>query len=800
MAAPTSGAGAYGGSSGADVAAALRLRIDELAIDLLGAPNRHQSNAHELRFGSRGSLSVAIAGESAGSWFDHEAGEGGAGLELIERCLVMARPAALQWAREWLGQTPDRRPANARPLADHPAKAGPEQRDCENARRKIDLILEASVSPVGSPVIAYLQRRGITGALPDCIRYRPGAWGPYGAMVVLATDDTGEVLAVQQTYLTEDGRKAEIDVQKRINASVPRWARRAAVRLPGRLPLVICEGVETALSVWRATGQQTWALLSVSNLASAPVDEHDTVIIARDGDALGTMADQQVHRAVSSIQERGVKVLVATPPQDQDFNDVLQKAGEAAVRKYIAEAIMMQSSAMKRPKTLDLGSDVEIARRIREDLITASGDVVFAEGKFWQFAESYWEPISEHRLRRRIHDYDGANYPTASGGFRRVQISKSKGDSILHELSVLCADPDFFEVPATGINAANGLVSIGTDGTPQLIQHHPDHRLRHVLPGHWRPDLSGIPPEDSLLGRYLRDCFKGDPDAEEKIALLAEICGCAALGYATRLRQPRAFLLYGPGAANGKSAFLDIVRGLLPDRATVSISPEKLSDERYLADLAGKLLNASDEISAAVIGSETFKATVTGERISARSLYRNRIEFRPAALHIFTSNQLPRFESGVDRGVRRRLMIIPFLRTIPVDQRVENIGQQIVEKEADQLLAWAMAGASRLVRNCDFSEPDACSHAQREWLVDADPVLAWIEACVTVQTGPGAPRMKTRDLFLCFRKWAASEGFSEEELPVQNAFTRRLQTELPGVRYDRTKNSRFLVGVSVTAP
>lgn len=795
---PKSTAGAYIATPGAEVASALKLRIDELAIELLGAPNKHLSSAAQLRFGSRGSLSLAIAGDSAGLWYDHEAGYGGAGLQLIERCLGMGRPAALDWAREWLGQTPDRRPDKARRLVHHPDKAGPEHRDGESARRKIDLILEASVSPVGTTVITYLQRRGITGPLPDCIRYRPWAWECFGAMVVLATDDNGAVLAVEHVYLTDDGQKAPIKVQKRINSCVPRWASRAAVRLPGCLPLVICEGVETALSVWLSTGQQTWALLSVSNLASAPVDEHDTVIIARDGDAPGTKADQQLQEAVSSFQERGIRVLVATPPQDQDFNDVLQKAGEAAVRKYLAEAVMMQSSTMGGAKKLDLGSDVEIARCIKKDLIAESGHVAFAEGEFWQFGVSHWEPISEHQLRLRIQDYDGASYPTASGGFRRVHISKGKGDSILHELSVQCADPDFFRLPAIGINAANGFITITEDGTPQIIPHHPDHRLRHVLPGQWKSDLSGMPPEDSLLGRYLRDCFKGDPDAEEKIALLAEICGCAALGHATRLRQPRAFLLYGPGAANGKSAFLDIVRGLLPDRATVSIPPEKLSDERYLVDLAGKLLNASDEVSAAAIASETFKAVVTGERISARGLYRNRTEFRPAALHVFTSNQLPQFKGGVDKGVRRRLMIVSFLRTIPMNERVENIGLRIVESEADLLLAWAMEGASRLVRNRDFSDLDACRRIQREWSMDTDPVLGWIDACVTVQTGPGSPKVKTRDLYMCFQEWAVAEGFSEEELPVQGAFTKRLQTELAGVRYGRSKDDRFIVGIVVT--
>ena len=53
----------------------------------------------------------------------------------------------------------------------------------------------------------------------------------------------GDVLAVQQIYLTNDGRKAPVDVVKRTNKAVDGWSDRAAVRLPGIEPLILCEGV-----------------------------------------------------------------------------------------------------------------------------------------------------------------------------------------------------------------------------------------------------------------------------------------------------------------------------------------------------------------------------------------------------------------------------------------------------------------------------------------------------------------------------------------------------------------------------
>ena len=68
-----------------EVRDALRLRLDDLAEHLLGAPNRSRSNSSELRYGRKGSLAVHIAGARAGRWHDYEAGEDGDALALIQR-------------------------------------------------------------------------------------------------------------------------------------------------------------------------------------------------------------------------------------------------------------------------------------------------------------------------------------------------------------------------------------------------------------------------------------------------------------------------------------------------------------------------------------------------------------------------------------------------------------------------------------------------------------------------------------------------------------------------------------------
>lgn len=788
----------------AQLADMLQDRIADLARDLLGEPNRQLSSAQTLRFGTKGSIAVEIDGAEKGRWYDHEHGAGGAGLELIAHRLGLDDKAAWDWARKWLGE-PEAGPSWTATPAASPApsasgSAQPKEPTPEERAEKVAEIVRRSESLVSTPVLAYLRHRGITATPPDCIRYRQYAYRQFGAMVALATDEAGEVLALQQVYLTAEGRKAPVKVVKRTNKAVEGWAERAAVRLPGREPLVLCEGVETALSVWQATGQEVWACLGISNIGRAPVPANATVIVARDGDLPGSKAEGQMARASSMLAQRGMTVLLATPPEEQDFNDVLVREGEAAVRNRIAGAEPFRpEEADTGCKELYIGSDVEIAKRVREDLTERHGRIVHADGAFWRYGGTHWEAIPDHELRLPVHTYDGARFETPAGEPSNVKLTQTRVNSVLNECAALCAMPGFFDTPPAGINCASGFIRFDAEGTPCLEPHHRQHRCRHTLPGRWQPGAIGTPPTGSLLARLLSGSFMADPEAEAKCALLAEVCGAAALGYATRLMQPRAVVLHGKTAENGKSQVLELARGLLPASAICSVPASKMGDERHVIGLVGKLLNASDELSPEAIASDTFKAVVTGDPIEGRDVYKSRVEFRSLAQNLFAANQLPSFKGGVDRGVQRRLLLIPFTRSIPLDERIEDIGKRIAAEEPDLLLAWAVEGASRLIRQRNFAIPQGCHDALLEWVLSEDPIAAWLDACVSVvPVVNGGPLLATRDAHLRFQNWALAEGYKPEKLPAINGFVQRVQARVAGIQHKRTKKGRFFIGLAVT--
>lgn len=440
---------------------------------------------------------------------------------------------------------------------------------------------------------------------------------------------------------------------------------------------------------------------------------------------------------------------------------------------------------------LRINSEVEIARRLYGQLEQRLGEIVWVDGKLWHYAETHWTALDDNTLRKFVHEFDA--WPVV-GSQRPVKLDKRRIDGIIHELTVITAKPAFFDDAPEGINCTSGFISFGNGNAPHLLPHHPNLRSRYTLAGRWPAGHDDETARASLLIRLLSGVFKGDRDAQAKINLLGEVMASAVLGKATRLKQPCALVLHGATAENGKSQILDLMRFFLPKEIVSAIPPHKLPDEKHLVQLAGKVLNASDELSsAAAISTDIFKQAVTGDPLSARDVYKSAVNFRPRAQHVFATNMLPAFAGGMDRGVRRRLLVLEFNRTIPLEERVSRIGERVATEEPDVVLDWIVQAASRLLEQQAFTMPPSSVIALRDWFLGSDPVLAWAEEAIALD--PHAPRIPTSEAYRHFKAWATHEGFSIARLPAVAAFTQRLIAGGPGIHKARTGRARQLVGL-----
>ena len=199
--------------------------------------------------------------------------------------------------------------------------------------------------PEQKPLQLYLKRRAIVDVdesfLKD-LRFErrffdceSRQWHP--AMVAAVRDVSGQLVTVHRTLLTGDGRKADVDVPKRLmRLPDDRTINGCAIRIgePHEV-LAVAEGIETALSVVVATGLPCWACICAHGLEAVEIpDSVREVLIVADKDRSLT-GERAAQVLAERLKERGVTTRVMTiweeiPETDKgiDFNDLLCRYGK----------------------------------------------------------------------------------------------------------------------------------------------------------------------------------------------------------------------------------------------------------------------------------------------------------------------------------------------------------------------------------------------------------------------------------------------------------------------------------------
>ncbi|TDX23725.1 primase-helicase-like zinc-binding protein [Modicisalibacter xianhensis] len=222
-------------------------------------------------------------------------------------------------------------------------------------------------SPSASPVWRYFTGRGLVikrssqWMAGDCLRFHPSlpyyeeceeevtvdgntsvqskviCKGNYPALVCAIRDKSGKLLTLHRTYLTQTGSKAKVkEARKMMTVPDDVEVVGGAIRMgePAEGVLGVAEGLETALSGYRASGLPTWSLVNTTLLEGfVPPDGVHTVVIWVDKDKshAGERAAMVLKSRLESLGIRVVMLIPALPiparAKGIDWNDVLQTQG-----------------------------------------------------------------------------------------------------------------------------------------------------------------------------------------------------------------------------------------------------------------------------------------------------------------------------------------------------------------------------------------------------------------------------------------------------------------------------------------
>jgi putative DNA primase/helicase len=319
---------------------ALTARAAEIAIALLGEPNRVLSSRRELRFRRKGSLAVVIEGGKSGRWYDHEAGLGGDLINLIERAHGTTFREAVAYAEQFIGSAAAPVFTKARPASTLPVE-NDSRRNQYHAGK-----LWREAGPIDRTFAAcYLEWRDVLDPALEAgdgvLRFHPNCFfgrdARHPCLLALRRDiHSDEPRAIQRIALTQTlmnaiqrttftqftdagGKIARMTLGPKTGTAIKLSSNEIVTQ-----SLTVGEGLETVLAGMVKGFRPAWALGDAGNVENfSVVSGIETLTILVDNDASGR-GQSAALECSARWTGAGRHVLRAVPDQTgHDFNDVL---------------------------------------------------------------------------------------------------------------------------------------------------------------------------------------------------------------------------------------------------------------------------------------------------------------------------------------------------------------------------------------------------------------------------------------------------------------------------------------------
>lgn len=325
-----------------------------------------------------------------------------------------------------------------------------------------------------------------------------------------------------------------------------------------------------------------------------------------------------------------------------------------------------------------------------------------------------------------------------------------------------------------------------------------DLRTR-VLHAHTRRDMitrvGGIEydPEATCprFEAFIGEIFERD---HELIRHVQKLVGMTLSG---EIRDHVFVILHGSGA-NGKTQFIKVMTGLLGDYAC-KVQPEALTPSRrgdagaassHLARLAGYRFACCDETEdGAQLAESLIKRITGGDRVVARSLYREETEFDPQLSLWLDTNHKPAVARG-GHAIWRRIQLIPFAVTIPPERQVKGLAEKLLAEEGPGILRWAVEGCQMWQDEGLTPVPAAVRAATEAYRTEEDKIGRFVAEQCVIEPAGSVPAVT---IHTAYRTWCHDQGLQPEGQP---RFCRRLQEEYH-LEQRRTKHGQRILGIGL---
>jgi len=269
-----------------------------------------------------------------------------------------------------------------------------------------------------------------------------------------------------------------------------------------------------------------------------------------------------------------------------------------------------------------------------------------------------------------------------------------------------------------------------------------------------------------------------------------------AIGYTltASVEEQVMFIMYGSGA-NGKTTFIEIIRDLLGTYSKAS-NPKTLMVQaggairNDLARLQGSRFVSAVETSGKGKLDETMIKQITGDDvITARYLYSENIEFRPTWKVWLSTNHRPIIE-GIDYGIWRRMILIPFDATFKGANKVANM-RELLREELEGILRWAVEGCL-IWQSEGLNTPEEIAIATREYQEEMDIIGPFLQDTCFIHPEATVPIKLLYEKYLEYCK-------ANMEKPVDKRSFSKLIMARHGITQARSSKERFWRGIGIAS-
>lgn len=303
--------------------------------------------------------------------------------------------------------------------------------------------------------------------------------------------------------------------------------------------------------------------------------------------------------------------------------------------------------------------------------------------------------------------------------------SASRLEGVLAELQKFDA-----ENSAYLLNFRNGTVNLKT-GT--LHPHKKEDYITKIVDANYAPGA-----EAPFWQATVQKMFGGD---QELIEYVQTMLGASMIGSQDTRTL---FIAYGPTGKNGKSTLFETLAEILGSYSDhAELRTLAGSDTNNLTELTtrmrirgARLVVSSEVASTDSMDASTIKRLTGGDTISARSMFKNTVTFRPICSIWLRTNSLPMVR-GADKAFWERICVIPFDYRFEGDEQLDfaEVNRRF-KAEAPGILAWLVEGAQRWSnRTAPVKVPERVQALRNMYMQDTDVFADFTSERLTYSVG-----------------------------------------------------------------